>query len=406
MRSKFYIKIIKPLFDLVLAIFGFIILFPVFLIITILLYFANQGKPFFVQYRPGKNSKIFKIIKFKTMNDFVDEKGNLLPDEKRLTRIGNWVRKTSLDEIPQLLNVIKGDMSLIGPRPLLVEYMELYTPYQNRRHEVKPGITGWAQINGRNSISWEKKFDYDVYYVDHISFLFDMKILFKTLRKVIIKEGISAVDHVTIEPYAVTNKVVVFGAGGHSRVIIDAILCNDKIDLDFIVDDNPTVKEYLGYPVYNTNQKDKIDFKNLIIAIGDNSIREKIANKFKVNYATIIHPKAIISKNSKIDEGSQILAGAIVNPNSIIGKHTIINTSAVIEHDCKIGNFSHIAPNATLGGGVSIGDSTLVGIGAVILPSISIGTNVVIGAGSVVVNDIPNDVIVVGNPAKILRQNE
>lgn len=175
-----------------LSIIGFIFLLPIFLIVTIFLYFANEGKPFFSQVRPGKNEKLFKIIKFKTMNDKKDSNGNLLSDAERLTSVGKFVRKTSLDEIPQLINVIKGDMSLIGPRPLLVQYLPLYNEEQKKRHQVKPGITGWAQVNGRNAISWESKFEYDVWYVNHLSFVLDLKILFLTIKKVIISEGISA----------------------------------------------------------------------------------------------------------------------------------------------------------------------------------------------------------------------
>ena len=177
-----YSSTIKPFFDFLSALLGFVILSPIFLLVTILLFVANDGKPFFFQLRPGKNGEIFTIIKFKTMNDKKDSDGNLLSDAKRLTTIGLFVRRTSLDEIPQLLNVIKGDMSIVGPRPLLTSYLHLYNDFQNRRHEVKPGITGWAQVNGRNGISWDKKFEYDVWYVDHISFILDLKILFKTLQ--------------------------------------------------------------------------------------------------------------------------------------------------------------------------------------------------------------------------------
>ena len=191
----------KRMLDVILALTGFLLLSPLFLIITIGLFVANQGKPFFFQLRPGKRGIIFKIIKFKTMNDKTDSHGNLLSDAARLTKIGSFVRKTSLDEIPQLVNVIKGDMSLIGPRPLLVQYLHLYSETQKRRHDVKPGITGWAQVNGRNAISWDKKFELDVWYVDHISFILDMKIIFKTILKVIKSEGITAADAATIEPF-------------------------------------------------------------------------------------------------------------------------------------------------------------------------------------------------------------
>ncbi|SFG62770.1 sugar transferase [Pedobacter insulae] len=192
---------LKRFVDFLLAFLGFIILLPVFLIVASLLFFANQGKPFFFQTRPGKNAKLFKIIKFKTMNDKRGADGELLPDNVRLTAVGAFVRKTSLDEIPQLLNVLKGDMSLIGPRPLLPEYLPLYSKEQYRRHEVRPGITGWAQVNGRNAISWEQKFKFDVWYVDNVSFLLDLKILWLTFKKVLIREGISSTTSATMEKF-------------------------------------------------------------------------------------------------------------------------------------------------------------------------------------------------------------
>ncbi|MGP1500892.1 sugar transferase [Bergeyella cardium] len=196
-----YRLFIKRFLDFSLSFIGFICLFPLFFLVMVGLFFVNDGKPFFYQLRPGKDGKIFKIIKFKTMNDKRDSNGNLLPDAKRLTKIGSFVRKTSLDEIPQLLNVIKGDMSLVGPRPLLPEYLSLYSETQRRRHEIKPGITGWAQVNGRNAISWTKKFELDVWYVDHISFLLDLKIILLTIKKVFIREGISQEGHATVENF-------------------------------------------------------------------------------------------------------------------------------------------------------------------------------------------------------------
>ena len=196
-----YRNFFKSKIDFLIAVFGLLLLSPIFIVALIGLFFANDGKPFFFQARPGKNAKIFKIIKFKTMNDRKDEEGNLLPDHERLTTIGSFVRKTSLDEIPQLLNVLKGDMSLIGPRPLLVQYLPLYSETQKRRHEVRPGITGWAQINGRNAISWEQKFEYDVWYVNNLSFLLDVKILFATIKKVFISEGISADGEATMTAF-------------------------------------------------------------------------------------------------------------------------------------------------------------------------------------------------------------
>jgi lipopolysaccharide/colanic/teichoic acid biosynthesis glycosyltransferase len=196
-----YKNLFKPLLDIISAALGLILLSPLFIVATIALIIANQGKPFFFQKRPGKNGKIFTIIKFKTMNDKKDASGALLSDEIRLTPIGKFVRKTSLDEIPQLLNVLKGDMSIIGPRPLLSNYLHLYTPFQSRRHEVKPGITGWAQVNGRNAISWDQKFELDVWYVNNISFVLDFKIVYLTTLKVFRAEGISSENSVTMEAF-------------------------------------------------------------------------------------------------------------------------------------------------------------------------------------------------------------
>jgi lipopolysaccharide/colanic/teichoic acid biosynthesis glycosyltransferase len=188
--------------DFSAALCGLIVLSPVIGLIIAVLYFANKGKVFFFQDRPGKNGKIFRIIKFKTMNDNKDRHGNLLPDMERLSKTGRFIRNTSLDEIPQLWNVLKGDMSLIGPRPLLVEYLPLYDETQIRRHEVRPGITGLAQIKGRNAISWRQKFQWDVWYVDHLSFGLDVKIFYKTILKVLRSEGINAGQATTMERFA------------------------------------------------------------------------------------------------------------------------------------------------------------------------------------------------------------
>ena len=200
-----YQKYFKRLFDFLIALVALLLLSPVFLLVTFGLFFANNGTPFFLQTRPGKNEKLFRIVKFKTMNDKKDSKGNLLSDAERLTTIGRFVRKTSLDELPQLLNVLKGDMSLIGPRPLLVRYLPLYNAEQKKRHDVRPGITGWAQVNGRNAITWKRKFELDIWYVDHISFILDIKILFLTIKKVFVREGISQEGQATMEVFNGNN---------------------------------------------------------------------------------------------------------------------------------------------------------------------------------------------------------
>lgn len=192
---------IKPILDFCIALFGILIALPILILTALLLAITNNGNPFFFQIRPGRHEKLFKIIKFKTMTDAKGVHENLLPDNQRLTRLGSFVRKTSLDEIPQLFNVLKGEMSLIGPRPLLPEYLPLYNDIQKKRHQVRPGITGWAQVNGRNSIGWEEKFILDIYYVNNFSFAMDLKVLFLTIKKVLLREGVTSVTSVSMEKF-------------------------------------------------------------------------------------------------------------------------------------------------------------------------------------------------------------
>ena len=197
-----YNHIFKRFLDFILSLIGLVVISPVLLAVWVLLMVANGGAgAVFVQTRPGKGGRLFRVIKFKTMNDKRDERGNLLPDRERITAVGRFVRSLSIDELPQVINVLKGDMSLVGPRPLLIEYLPLYSAKQARRHEVRPGITGWAQVNGRNAISWEQKFEYDVWYVDNMSLWLDFKILLLTAKKVFVRDGINASASVTMEPF-------------------------------------------------------------------------------------------------------------------------------------------------------------------------------------------------------------
>ncbi len=196
-----YKRLVKPVLDFCTAGILVLLTFPITIIISLFLYFQNNGKIFFRQIRPGKDEKPFQLLKFRTMNDKKDREGNLLPDDQRLTRLGKFIRKTSLDELPQLINVLRGEISLIGPRPLLMEYLPLYNSRQKRRHEVKPGITGWAQVNGRNQLPWEHRFEHDIFYVDHLSFMFDMKILFMTIYNVLIAKGVTSKTSVTMEKF-------------------------------------------------------------------------------------------------------------------------------------------------------------------------------------------------------------
>jgi len=195
----------KRLIDLVVSLLGFLFFLPLITIITLALLYINKGKPFFFQERPGKNGKIFKLIKFKSMTDKKDDSGELLPFKDRITKTGVFIRKLSLDELPQIINIIKGDMSIVGPRPLLVEYLPLYNDIQKRRHEVRPGLSGWAQVNGRNSISWNQKFEFDVWYVDHVSFKVDFLIFLKTFKKVFLREGVNVSESSNMPLFDGTN---------------------------------------------------------------------------------------------------------------------------------------------------------------------------------------------------------
>ncbi len=226
-----YQKYLKRLLDFTLSSLGLIVLSPVFLSVAILVKIKLGSPVIFKQKRPGKNEKIFTLYKFRTMTDKKDENGKLLPDEIRLTKFGKFLRSTSLDELPELWNIVKGDMSLVGPRPLLVEYLPLYNETQKHRHDVRPGLTGLAQINGRNNVSWENRFEEDLKYIQKVTFTEDAKIIFKTIKKVICREGISQEGNVTMQKFQGNQtqkdkekkKVVLIGAGGHAKVIADII---------------------------------------------------------------------------------------------------------------------------------------------------------------------------------------
>ncbi|MBO4849413.1 MAG: sugar transferase [Prevotella sp.] len=197
-----YKHFFKRFLDIVISALALVLISPILLVVTLWLHFANKGAgAFFFQQRVGKGDKLFKVIKFKTMTDERDAQGNLLPDSERLTKVGRFVRSTSIDELPQFVNVLKGDMSLIGPRPLLVQYLPLYSTEQRRRHEVRPGISGWAQCHGRNAMTWAKKFEYDVWYVDHLSFATDVRVVWKTIKAVLVREGISGEGSATMEAF-------------------------------------------------------------------------------------------------------------------------------------------------------------------------------------------------------------
>ncbi len=416
---KIYYPYGKRLLDLTLALSALLFLAPVLLLVAVLVRIKLGSPILFRQVRPGLHGQPFTMFKFRTMRDLYDQNGKLLPDADRLTSFGRFLRRSSLDELPELFNVLKGEMSLVGPRPLLVHYLALYTPPQMRRHEVPPGITGWAQVNGRNRLAWEQKFVLDVWYVDHLSFLLDLKIILLTLWKIGKQEGICQPARATIDefrgPKAMPN-VLLIGAGGHAQVVADILLRSQEasgendVSLLGYLDDNPNLqkKAFLEKVVLGgIAALDQIAHDSLIIAIGDNVTRRILFEKFQARkeaFAIAKHPSAIVAPDVLIGEGTMLCAGTIVNPGTRLGKNVILNTGCTIDHHSSIGDHVHVAPGAHLGGEVEVGEGTLIGIGAIVLPGVHIGSWSIIGAGAVVTTNVPNQALVIGVPGRVVRQ--
>ncbi|MCT4643109.1 MAG: NeuD/PglB/VioB family sugar acetyltransferase [Bacteriovoracaceae bacterium] len=371
----------KRLLDIILILLSAPITIPV-LSIGILLVFLFLGRPiFFKQRRIGKGNKEFIILKLRTM------KLGDAPDHERSTFIGNLLRKLSIDELPELFNIVKGQMSLVGPRPLPTRYLEYYTDEEIKRHDVLPGLTGLAQANGRNAISWKDKFKLDIEYVEKQSLLFDIKIIFKTAFTLFNFSKINASEKVTMLP--LDQRLHIIGAGGHAKVIYE--LAEDLgYEIAAIYDSN---SKNVGKKFFNHIIKHDSECKDnayRILAIGSNSTREKLANP-NHRYATLVHPHTHISKSATIGEGSVIFKGVQIQADVKIGKHSIINTKASIDHDCQIGDYTHIAPGSTLCGEVCVGDLTFICTGTNIIQQKKIGKNNIVAAGSTVTHNIDKD---------------
>ncbi|HPU35697.1 MAG TPA: NeuD/PglB/VioB family sugar acetyltransferase [Bacillota bacterium] len=413
-----YPKYFKRLFDFCAALAALVILSPLLVLISLAVVLDSGFPVFFSQWRTGREGRQFLILKFRTMTRAQNGAGNACPfpgnDEARITRVGRVLRSFSLDELPQLFNVLKGDMSLVGPRPTLHYQVQRYDSRQRRRLLMKPGLTGWAQVNGRNLLSWRERIELDLWYIDHCSFLLDLKILLKTLGVVLKRQGS---DTAGLDEISAREEVVIAGAGGHGRVVADAlqVACADKHFLGF-VDDNQELRGQKagGFPVLGSIADIPELYREhpallAVLAIGDNSVRETVAKKLsssKVKFAKIIHPGATIAGDVTIGQGTVVLAGAVINSGAKIGSHVIINTSAVIEHDCIVKDYAHISPGAKLGGGVKIEEGAQIGIGAVVLPGRKVGSRALVGAGAVVVKDIPANVVAMGIPARVAGKKE
>lgn len=412
---------IKRIIDIIFSLFAIIIFMPIYLLIAYKIK-KNLGSPIlFRQARPGLNGKPFEMIKFRTMKDATDANGNPLPDSERLTQFGRMLRATSLDELPELWNVLKGDMSLVGPRPLLMEYLPLYNERQTKRHNVRPGVTGYAQVNGRNAISWEEKFELDVWYVENQSFWLDIKILLKTISKVIKKDDITAEGEATMSKFTGSSVYAVYGASGCGRslmpVVRDFISKQNTIKANniYFIDDSiadSEDKNINGHQVINYNSFKNLPIQNkyVIIAIANSAIREKIAETLKtdnIKLWSVISPNSEIFDNVTIDEGCAISPYVTIGSNTKIGKCFHANLYSYVEHDCIIGGYVTFAPSAKCNGNVHIDDYAYIGSGAIIKQGtptkpLKIGKGAIIGMGAVVTKDVPEGVTVVGNPAKPL----
>ncbi len=414
--AGFYVRYGKRFLDLAIVIPALLVLAPV-LVVTAIVVRIHLGTPvLYWQERPGLGGRLFRICKFRTMIDARAADGTLLPDERRLPWVGRFLRSCSLDELPELWNVLLGQMSLVGPRPLLTHYLSLYSPEQSRRHDVLPGVTGWAQVNGRNAVAWEKRFELDVWYVDNMSLWLDIRILWMTIAAVLSRRGISASGHVTMPEFASparavpqARRVVVIGAGGHAKVVVSTLkACG--IEIEAVFDDGPRAwgSDVLGVPVRGSiDMIDELDgLVSGVIAIGDNAVRERLARRLNIDWLTVIHPQAIVHQSAQLGPGTVVFAGAVVQPDVVVGRHVIINTAASIDHDGRVGDFASIAPGAHLAGTVTLGRRSALGTGSSVIPKIVIGDDASVGAGTVVVRDVPPGRTLIGQTPRYLRAFE
>lgn len=392
---------LKRQMDLTLAILAAILLAPVLLIVAAILV-ITQGRPvLFTQPRVGYKGRIFRLYKFRTMKPLSSHEDP--HGMERLTKVGKIIRSLSLDELPSLLNIINGEMSVVGPRPLLVQYLDRYNKEQMRRHDVLPGLTGWAQVNGRNTLSWENKFRHDVWYVDHANFFLDLKVIFLTLKILVWREGINATESDIMEEF--DPGLYIIGCGGHAKVVVATLEALD-LKVSGFFDDNKSLhgKNILGIPVVGSlDDIYKFKVKKAVIGIGSNQVRSDIAKRFALNWITVVHPHAHVHTSVTIGKGTVVFDGAIIHPDSKIGEHAIINTGAIVEHDCEVGNYAHVCPRGTLTGGVHVGESVMLGAGSSVIPGKTVGSFSTIGAGSVVVKDIPEFSVAVGVPAAVIK---
>ena len=402
----------KRLFDVVASAGLLIVLSPLLTVLALLVRIRLGSPVIFRQPRPGKNGDVFTICKFRTMTDACDVEGRSLPDAQRLTPFGRWLRSSSLDELPELWNVLRGEMSLVGPRPLMTSYLQMYSPDQTRRHDVLPGITGWAQVHGRNTVEWAERFKLDVWYVDRCNVWLDLKILWMTLATVVSRAGITAEGHSTMPEFTGDSAkenapkiVVVIGAGGHGKVVVST-LQSAGVPVDAVYDDDCRLwgKHGLGVPIRGPVAELLMSHDLAgVIGIGNNAVRQRLSELLPLTWLTTIHPRAFVHPSVVLGRGTVVFAGAVIQPDVIVGEHTIVNTMASLDHDCRIGNFVAVGPGTHLSGTVSLGDRSFLGTGCSVMPNLQIADDVTVGAGTVVIRDLPRGCTLVGSTPRMLH---
>lgn len=434
-------RTLKYALDRLVAASLLVVLAPFLGLIAAAICLDSRGGPLFLQERVGEGGRSFTIFKFRTMRQGTGSEGlgvTTAADDARITRVGRFLRASSLDELPQLLNIALGEMSFIGPRPTLRYQVDSYTPRQRRRLLFRPGITGWAQVHGRNEIPWSQRIELDLHYVEHFSPWMDLRILLKTLRVLLRGRGVYAASSVNdafvvppveteshraaptapVAPTPATSSssasllpLLVVGAGGHARVLIDMAEKQARYRVVGLLDEHPQLagETVLGYRVLGGREQLGRETlpSHAIVAIGSAAGRaawQEILEEMGFQLAVLVHPAAVVGRDVRLGAGTVLMAGAVVNSGSRLGRGVIVNTGASIDHDCEIDDFAHVAPGARLAGGVRVGARAHVGIGSCVIQNLRVGAEAVVGAGAAVIRPVPPRTTVVGVPARPLHQ--